>query len=189
MSDTSNAQHSPTTQTSSSARSPVQGGGLIPDVVRDIGQHSTCIVDGVEAERGTAARMTDGEPHPLHDARSSLGPQSTTRSRGPLQSTSSPPGLDGVHSIGPPVRVAELSASSHPDCLGVQSTALSITRAAELKALSHEPRPGGSVSEGIEYQGSDLTDPGANGDLASEVGVSPCSKSPRTAAPPAAMTS
>ena len=58
-------------------------------------------------------------------ADSRLGAQSTTLSSFPVQSTSSPPGLDGVHSIGSQNLVAELSALSHHDRLGAQSTTLS----------------------------------------------------------------
>ena len=64
MSGTTNAPHSPATQTSASAQSPVQGGGLIPDMVRDSRQQSTCRVDGVEAERGTAERMAEDKSPP-----------------------------------------------------------------------------------------------------------------------------
>ena len=58
-----------------------------------------------------------------------------------MQGTSSPPGLDGVRSIGSPVRAAELSASSPHDCLVVQSTTPSFPQpgVAVLKVMSHEP--------------------------------------------------
>ena len=74
VSETTNAQHLPATQTSTSAQSPVQGGGLILDTVRDSRQQSTCGVDGVEADPGSPSpqrqqRQQQGPPvpPPLHE--------------------------------------------------------------------------------------------------------------------------
>ena len=127
----------------------MQGGGLIPSLVRDPREQPASGIDDAGAELGIVGEATIEQQKVGENAAADtdtiganrLEPRSTSRSRFPLQSTSSPPGLDGARSIGSPVRAAELSASSHHDCLVAQSTTLSFPQpgVAVLKVMSHEP--------------------------------------------------
>ena len=117
-------------QTLESGRSPVQGGGLIPALVRDLRRQSASEIDDAGAELGSGIVATTGQQVSGASAAADIGtngaeslePQSTSRSRGPE-----------LFLARPSTRDAELSASSHHDCLVAQSTASWVT--------SHEPSP------------------------------------------------
>ena len=102
MSQTTDRQHSPATQTSTSGRSPVQGGSLMPDTARDSRKQSTSGVDGVEAERGTAEgeaeEPTATNPHDLAGMSLTDGcsPGRTSSSIGGANAGLSPPDLAGM---------------------------------------------------------------------------------------------
>ena len=58
VSDTTCAGHSPKSQTLESGRSPVQGGGLIPSLVRDPCKQSASEIDDAGAELGRDKKAT-----------------------------------------------------------------------------------------------------------------------------------
>ena len=102
MSEATNAPHSPSSQSSTSGRSPVQGGSLMPDTARDSRKQSTSGVDGVEVERGTAEGEAEEpmatNPHDLAGMSLTDGcsPGRTSSSIGGANAGLSPPDPAGM---------------------------------------------------------------------------------------------